>query len=149
MAALGGRAVWLTRDHPLDYGYGPGSPLAKLCGAGGKVLLIGSDLDEVTLLHYAEHLAPIADKRVLTHYAPIADDDGGRWVTWREFDTTSRGIVDWPDRFFASIVENFLEGGEAATGRLGQSRAALFDAQNLIDHAVPMMAETAAAIQRN
>src|SRR5262245_4192697 len=42
MAALGAKAEWLTRDHPLNYGMGAGSPLEKLCQAGGKVLLLGS-----------------------------------------------------------------------------------------------------------
>lgn len=37
-------------------------PLAKLCE--GKVLLLGSDLDQITLFHYAEHIAPI-EKRGL------------------------------------------------------------------------------------
>ncbi len=29
-AAIGARAEWLTADHPLNYGYGAGSPLDKL-----------------------------------------------------------------------------------------------------------------------
>ena len=42
MAAVGAQAEWLTRDHPSDYGYGPGSPLAKLVESGGKVLMLGA-----------------------------------------------------------------------------------------------------------
>ena len=37
--AVGAKAKWLTENHPLQYGYGPGSPFAKLCEANGKVLL--------------------------------------------------------------------------------------------------------------
>ena len=51
--AIGARAAWLCADHPMNYGYGKGSPLDKLVEANGKVLLLGSDLDHVTLLHYA------------------------------------------------------------------------------------------------
>ncbi len=59
VAAIGAQAEWLTADHPLDYGYGPGSPLAKLVEAGGKVLMAGAPPDTMTLLHHAEHLARI------------------------------------------------------------------------------------------
>ena len=37
VAAIGAAADWLTADHPIDYGYGEGSPLAKLVEANGKV----------------------------------------------------------------------------------------------------------------
>lgn len=140
MAALGGRAVELTADHPLDYGYGPGSPLAKLCEVGGKVMLIGSDHDAVTLLHYAEHLAPIDNKRLLRLKVPIA---GKGWVEIEEYDTTSKGIVDWPDRFFATIVDDFLTKEGIATGRLGRAETVLFSAQALVDHALPLMVSEA------
>ena len=65
MVAIGARARWLTADHPYDYGYGPGSPLAKLVEADGSVALLGSDLDQVTLLHLSEHLAELPNKRVV------------------------------------------------------------------------------------
>ena len=45
VAALGAQADWITAHHPIDYGYGEGSPLAKLVAAGGKVLMIGAPLD--------------------------------------------------------------------------------------------------------
>lgn len=140
MAALGAKAAFLTDDHPLDYGYGPGSPLAKLCEAGGRVMLIGSDHDAVTLLHYAEHLAPIDNKRLLRLKVPIA---GKGWIAIEEYDTTSRGIVDWPDRFFATIVDDFLAKEGITAGRLGRAATVLFGAQALVDHAVPMMVREA------
>jgi len=36
------RREWSTANHPLDYGYGPGAPLAKLVEVGGKVVMIGA-----------------------------------------------------------------------------------------------------------
>ncbi len=142
MAALGGRAEELTADHPMDFGYGPGSPLAKLCEAAGKVMLIGSDHDAVTLLHHAEHLAPIPDKRILRLKVPVA---GKGWVDIEEYDTTSRGIVDWPERFFATIVDDLLAKEGIAAGRLGRAATVLFGAQALVDHALPMMVREAAS----
>jgi hypothetical protein len=45
--AVGARAAWLTADRPLDYGFGPGSPLEKPCQAGGKVLLLGTPFESL------------------------------------------------------------------------------------------------------
>lgn len=86
-AAVGARAKWITENHPLQYGYGPGSPLAKLCDAKGKVLLLGAPLDTVTLLHYAEHLAKVPNKRIVHYKLPILRDGKRVWVEIEEFDT--------------------------------------------------------------
>ena len=50
-AAVGKLAEWITADHPLQYGYGPGSPMAKLVEAEGQVLTLGSPLESLSLLH--------------------------------------------------------------------------------------------------
>lgn len=73
VAAIGAKAEWITADHPLDYGYGEGSPLAKL---GGKVLMVGAPLDTMTLLHHAEHLAAIPGKRIHRYEVPFLTADG-------------------------------------------------------------------------
>ncbi len=59
-------ASTLTARHPLQFGYGPGSPVATLCSLGGKVLMLGAPLDTMTLLHHAEHLATLPAKRVIS-----------------------------------------------------------------------------------
>jgi len=41
VVAVGAKAPWLTKDHPLHYPYGLGSPYAKLCELRGSVLLLG------------------------------------------------------------------------------------------------------------
>jgi aminoglycoside 3-N-acetyltransferase len=48
--ANGPLAEWLTADHPLQYGYGPGSPLEKIVNRQGRVLMLGAPLDTITLL---------------------------------------------------------------------------------------------------
>lgn len=138
MAAVGARADELTRDHPRDYGLGERSPLARLVDLGGKLLLLGSDLDQVTLLHYAEARAPIPDKRTVRVRIPVA----GAWHDVEEFDS-SAGIVDWPDRFFATITEAFLAAGHARTARVGDATSHLLDARALVDFAVPRMVAAA------
>jgi aminoglycoside 3-N-acetyltransferase len=146
MAAIGAAAEELTRDHGPDYGLGVGSPLERLCRRGGKVMLVGSDPDNTTLLHYAEAVAPIADKRVARVRVPLVGADGRReWREVAEYDS-AHGVRDWPDRLFARVVEGFVAGGGARVGALGGARTVVFRAQALVDFAVPILVETAARL---
>jgi len=141
VAALGARAEWFTADHPLDYGYGPGSPLAKLVEAGGKVVLIGAPLDTMTLLHHAEHLADLPGKRVIRYEVPFATADGVEWRTVEEFDTGNPVVDGFPEDYFATIVEDFLAGGQGVRGRVGEADSVLVDAQAVCAFAVRWMQE--------
>jgi aminoglycoside 3-N-acetyltransferase len=143
VAAIGAKAKWITADHPLQYGYGEGSPLAKLVDAGGKVLLVGSPFDSVTLLHYAENVARVPAKRVVRYRAPMLE--GGRrvWKAIEEFDT-SNGIVDWQgEDYFALITRGFIgEGGARVnSGRVGGAETHLLDAGSLHQFGVAWMEE--------
>lgn len=80
MVAVGAKAEWLTKDHPFHYPYGPGSPLAKLCKAGGKVPLLGSPLSAITALHYAETIARVPNKRVIRYRYRMPVLQEGKWV---------------------------------------------------------------------
>ncbi len=144
MAARGAAARWLTEDQPWNYAYGRGSPLEKLCTAGGKVLLLGSDHDQVTLLHYAEHVADFSDKRVVRYQAPVLRGGVREWVECEEYETGDRGVhPSWPDRFFATIVDDFVARHGASrlcsSGRVGSADTVLFDAAALVAHALPIM----------
>ncbi|MDC0673125.1 aminoglycoside 3-N-acetyltransferase [Nannocystis radixulma] len=143
MAAVGARADLLTRDHAASYGMGAGSPLERLCQAGGKLLLLGSDPDNTTLLHYAEAVAPIEGKRVARVRVPVLADGARVWLDVEEFDSAN-GIKDWPERFFADIVERFVAAGHARSGPIGAAHSHLIPAQALVDYAVPIMVTTAA-----
>jgi aminoglycoside 3-N-acetyltransferase len=145
MAAVGAKADWLMRDHPLHYGMGAGSPLEKLCETGGKVLLVGSDPDEVTLLHYAENLAPIARKKTVRVKLPLPIDGKRTWVEIEECNS-STGIRDWPERFFADIVQAFMQTPNVRAARLGDAVTHSLDARALVDFAIPIMVETAARL---
>jgi aminoglycoside 3-N-acetyltransferase len=148
MAARGARADWLTADHPWSYGFGRGSPLDKLCQADGKVLLLGSSHDEVTLLHYAEHIADFEGKRVARYKVPVQQEGRRVWLDCEEFDTSSRGVHEsWPADFFAQIVDDFIARnvGTAgcARGAVGNADSILIDAATLVAHAMPMMIQQA------
>jgi len=93
--AVGAKADELTRDHPLQYGMGRGSPLARLCEAGGKVVLLGSPLSNVTLLHHAEHLAEVPNKGIVRYWAPILHNGEKAWIQIEEFNTGGEGCLPW------------------------------------------------------
>lgn len=127
MVAIGARARWICGDHPLDYGYGPASPLAKLVEARGSVLLLGSHFDHVTLLHYAEHLAHVPDKRVVNYTVEI----DGAPRTIEEFDT-SEGVVDaMPERYFDQCVRDFVRTHRTQGALVGGALSYLLPAAEL------------------
>lgn len=128
LVALGAQAEWFTADHPLDYGYGEGSPLAKLVAAKGKVLRLGAPLDTLTLLHHAEHLADIPGKRIRRIEVPFATPDGTQWRMIEEFDTGDPIVEGLAEDYFAGIVTEFLASGEGEQGLVGAAESVLVDA---------------------
>lgn len=143
MAARGDRAAWLLADQPWNYGYGAGSPLAKLADHGGKILLLGSFHDEVTFLHYVEHVADFPDKRVVSFEVPLLENGQRVWRRCEEFNTSGDGVhPNWPDNFFELIVADFIAKAvpEACrTGRVGGALSYLMAAPALAAHAIPIM----------
>ncbi len=147
MAALGKRAKWLCADHSLNYGLGKGSPLEKLYQENGMILLIGSDHDQVTLMHYAEAIAPIENKTVLHLKVPLLINGVRTWVDIEEFDS-SVGILPWPDeRFFATICDAFIEKNNIPANKIGDAVSYLLPAHELVDFAVELMVKTAKEMQ--
>ncbi len=142
VVALGAAAAYLTADHPLAYGYGVGSPFDKLCRCGGKVLLLGSPLNTVTLLHYAEHIAPLPNKRVVVNKVPILQGGVRVWIEFEEFDTTEAIVPgECAEEYFERIMRAYLETGHGRVGRVGEAPAHLFDAADLVAFAVAWMVE--------
>jgi aminoglycoside 3-N-acetyltransferase len=129
-ASVGKLAQWITKDHPLQYGYGPGSPLAKLCKVKGKVLLLGAPLNTITLLHYVEHLADLPNKRVVHYEIPLLREGKRVWVSVEEYETC-KGITSNAEEYFQKIVKEYLSSGEGCSGLVGAARSYLFDADDL------------------
>ena len=136
MAALGGRADWFVSDHALDYGYGPHSPLGKLVAVDGKTLMIGAPLETMTLLHHAEHLAAIADKRVRRYQSPILVEGRTVWRDFEEFDTALPVVAGLEDDYFADVVEDFLATGQGRRGLIGGAPSVLVAAAPVVRFAV-------------
>ena len=139
MVAIGARAEWICSDHPLNYGYGSGSPLSKLVETGGKVLLLGSDFDNVTILHYAENCARLPDKRVIRRTDKALSGSTVIDVVIEEFDTSESVVSSMPANYFAQITQEFVNAGYPQTGIVGHARAVLFRARELVQFAIDKM----------
>jgi aminoglycoside 3-N-acetyltransferase len=132
MVAIGAAADALTRDHPRDYGYGPGSPLARLIERGGRVLLLGAPLDTITLLHYAENVAQMRDKRTVRYRYPALVEAQRVWIAVEDFNTGEPHA----DYSFEGITRAYLATGRGQTGTVGHVHGHLFDAADLTAFAV-------------
>ncbi len=133
---MGAQAEWFTADHPIDYGYGEGSPLAKLVEVGGKVLMVGAPLDTMTLLHHAEHLAAIPGKRVWRHEVPFSVGGRAEWRVVEEFNTGIPVVEGLADDYFAEVVTAFLATGQGRRGQVGVADSVLVPAREIVAFAV-------------
>jgi aminoglycoside N3'-acetyltransferase len=124
---------------PWDHYYGPGSPLERLVTLDGKVLRLGADIDTVTLLHYAEYLAPLPNKRRAVRYRRVQASTGPV-IRRIECLDDSDGIVDYPGGdYFGLIMTEYLATGRASQGMVGGARSELIDAADLVAFAVDWM----------
>jgi aminoglycoside N3'-acetyltransferase len=137
----GAGAEDLLADLPWNDYYGPGSLLERLVRRSARVLRLGADLDTVTLLHYAEYLAPVEPKRRVRRRHRIRTANG---VVERDVECLddSNGIVDHPgEDYFAQIVRAYRATGRSATGTVGNAVSELIDAPDLVQFGAVWMGE--------
>ncbi len=137
----GRHADVLLAEQPWNYAFGRGSLLERFVQpCDGKILLLGSDHDAVTFLHYAEHIVDIPNKRVAKYKVPV-DEHGTRvWREMEEFDTSDVGAhPNWPPRFFAQLVDGYLARTGNDGARVGDAQSFLLDARGLLARALEVM----------
>ena len=137
--AWGKHAADLFATQPWDFAYGAGSALDRFVALNGKILLLGSDHDNVTFLHYAEHIVDIPDKIVARFKVPVLERGQRVWRDVAEYDTSERAHPSWPDRFFATIVDAFLESTNNAGACVGDAQSYLMSARDLLTYALDAM----------
>jgi aminoglycoside N3'-acetyltransferase len=143
--AWGKHAEYLFSRQPWSYAFGRESALDRFVELDGKILLLGSDHDTVTFLHYAEHIVDIPGKRVARFKVPVAGDGVRVWRDMEEFNTAGDGVhANWPDRFFAKITDSHLAASSNHGGRVGDAKSYLVSARGLLDCALPIMTRVAA-----
>lgn len=143
-AAWGRLAEHLLSHQPWDFAFGAGSALDRFTSEGGRILLLGSDHDNVTYLHYAEHIADIPDKRVVRFKVPITENGERVWREMAEFDTSVGAHANWPHDFFARIVDAHLGATGNRGGLVGNALSRIMSASALLKFALGVMAEVAA-----
>ena len=140
----GRQADHLLSPQPWDFAFGHGSLLERFVHRGGKILLLGCDHDTVTFLHYAEHIVEIPDKRVARFKVPVLEQGSRVWREMAEVDTSGEGAhPNWPERFFAEIVDAHLAQTGNHGGYVGNALCHLIDARELLDFALPVMVSVA------
>lgn len=145
-AAVGKLAQYVLKDQQWHYREGSGSPLEKLCAIGGKVLLLGAPTETVTLLHFAENLADIPNKRTVRYKMPIIQNGDRVWKDFEEYDFIN-GIVSWPEDYFKSIVDEYIEKGNGTQGTVGMAECHLLDANDLNKFGVNWMERNFRSLQ--
>ena len=135
----------LLTPQPWNYAFGRGSLLERFVMLDGKILMLGSDHDTVTFLHYAEHIADIPEKIVAQFKVPIEENGVRVWRAMEEFDTADAGAhPNWPPRFFARIVDAYLDQTTNRGASVGDAQSFLLDARGLLAFALTVMTEIAA-----
>ena len=77
---------------------------------------------------------------------PVLEDGVRVWRDMEEVDTSGKGAhPNWPDRFFAQVVDGFLEQTHNIGGRVGSAPSYLFSARALHQYALPVMHDVARA----
>ena len=141
----GKQAQYLISQQPWSYALGHGSALERFVALGGRILLLGSDHDTVTFLHYAEHVAEFPGKRVARYRVPVEENGSRVWREMEEYDTADAGAhANWPPRFFARIVDSYLTRTGNAGARVGDAQSFLLDAPGLLEFAQEVMKAVAA-----
>lgn len=124
-AAWGQLAEVVTRDHPLSFGLGPGSPLGHVYEHGGHVLLLGAGYESNTSFHLAEYRLDWMPH--ITQGAPIFFEGKRIWQTFEDVD------VDSDD--FAKLGEAFESECDVQRGEVGSAEARLFSQPAAVDFA--------------
>lgn len=134
--SIGKNARFLMKDHSFIYGYGEKSPLAKLVKLNGKVLMIGAPFTSMTLLHHAESICNVKNKKIIKYKMPIEKRKKTKWVDIIEYDTNIPIINKYKEDYFNNIIEDYCAEKEINHGIIGDSVTYYFNSKDVIKYAV-------------
>jgi len=127
ICAHGGKAEWITNEHPLSFSEGPDGPFGKLHQLDCQILLIGVGFNRCTALHYAETLS--AKRRETRIRFPMMQAEARVWLD-------VANVADDNDSHFPLVGEQFLATGKVVTGSLGEAEVLRFSMSDLVEFAV-------------
>lgn len=145
LVAVGPKADWLTRGALEDDPWDERSPLGRLVEADGTVLLLGSPLSTLTVIHHAERVAKAEPKRWHSYQMPVRVDQETQWRDFRAIET-SRGVFDYDrytngESYIEVIGRSALEAGAGHEADVLGARCHFFQARKLVQHAVDWIDE--------
>jgi aminoglycoside 3-N-acetyltransferase len=147
VAAVGPLAEAVTVRHPYDDAYGTGTPYARLVELGGRVAVLGAPLESVTLVHHAEAVAEVPNKRRVSYRYPVLEGGERVWRTFSDIDTSDGALpyerVIGEEDYIGYIARSALAAGAGWRGSVGEARAYLFEGRKLVEHAVRWIEQTA------
>jgi aminoglycoside 3-N-acetyltransferase len=131
VAAIGPRAPWLVKPHPLEDPMGPRSPWARLVELDARVVLVGVGFERCSILHHAERMAEPPYLEACAYTAPIRVDGARRWVEVESGAGCSEGFraVEPPLRAAGAIED--VPVGEA-TAHVASARVILRAAREML-----------------
>ncbi len=124
-AAWGRHADYILSEQPLEEGFGPKSPLAKLYELDGHILLLGVGHDSNTSLHFAEHAIPDRDK--VKKGTALFENNARVWKTYEE--------IVYDSDCFAAIGEAFEKKHAVKKAAIGSAECKLMKQRLIINFA--------------
>jgi aminoglycoside 3-N-acetyltransferase len=110
--ALGPFAAALVDTHPLDFRFGPKSPLGALARLGGKVVLLGAPWNTCSFLYLGQSGEPVERQ------SPMIVGGVRKWVRYRD--------IAYTDAAFVDTIRALLQRGIAKQGRVGHAETIIF-----------------------
>ena len=129
--ASGPQASYVIDNHPLAFGMGENSPLARIYDLQGYVLLLGVGHSNNTSIHLAEYRANFPSKCIVREGAPILQAGSRMWATFENIDVDASGFDQTGEDFLHSDVGKVVQ-----HGRIGNANCQLMPQRSVVDFAV-------------
>ncbi|WP_409344061.1 AAC(3) family N-acetyltransferase [Paenibacillus sp. MBLB4367] len=126
VAAVGKHAEWITAGHELcETGCGPGTPYYKIKDLGGKVMLLGVDMDRNTIMHSLEEAIDARYLHTLDIPAPTYRTGTTGMFTLKKFPPGHRDFLR---------LTPYLRKRDALTeGRIGDAAVKVMDVRQVFE----------------
>lgn len=123
--AWGKHADHILSEQPLEAGFGPRSPLAKIYELDGDILLMGITHDSNTSLHFAEHSIPQREK--VQKGAALKENGNRVWKTYEE--------ILYDSDPFEKLGKEFEKQQRVQTAVIGNATCTLMKQRAAVDFA--------------
>ena len=125
-SAIGNEAIFITSGEKLDFPFGKGSPLDKLYNLNAKVLLVGTDFESNTSIHFAES---IIGRESIKETSKVVINGKEKWETFLNVD------LDIYDDYL-ELQESFFNTMPPKTEIVYGSKIYCFSMKDCVDYAV-------------